>query len=144
MVAERFALMHIGDMYLYHWTFQRPDAVVQRYRSVGVCTGVEHDAIYRKSILLHAVDEFSLYIALIVVYLYIGITLPQRRQITFKLRGAVDAWFALSSQIKVGTVHNKYFHLFHLFLRGAKIQHFFKSSPIIAIKSHDTWRHHVS
>ena len=84
MVAEWFALMHIGDMYLYHWTFQRPDAVVQRYRSVGVCTGVEHDAIYRKSILLHAVDEFSLHIALIVVYLHAGIALPQLFETSLK------------------------------------------------------------
>ena len=111
VVAEVLALVHIGDMHLDDGCGDSTDAVVQGDTGVGIGTGIEHDAVVSESHLLHLVDEFSLHIALIVVYLHAGIALPQLFETSLKGVAAIDARFAFAQQVEVGTVDNLYLHL---------------------------------
>ena len=85
-MAELLALVYVRDVNLYHSGFQRTDTVVQGYAGVGVCTGVEHDAVVREAYLLHFVDELSLDIALEVGDIHIGILCLQLWQVLFERR----------------------------------------------------------
>ena len=111
MVAEGLALVDVGDMDLYDGGAQRADAVLQGYTGVGIRPGIQHDAIVVEAYLLHLVYQRALYIALIIVYLHVGIALAQRFEIGFKGAAAVNTGFAGSQEIQVGTIDNLYLHL---------------------------------
>ena len=91
MVAERLALVDVGDVDLNDRTTERTDAVVERHGGMGVSTGVEHDAVEGEAHLLHLVDELALDVALVVGYLDIGETGLQLGQILVERRRTVDA-----------------------------------------------------
>ena len=78
-MTELLAAMNIRDMNLDDRALQRADAVVKRDTRVGIGTGIQHDAVVAliESHLLHLVDEFTFDVALIVVYLHVGIALTQ-------------------------------------------------------------------
>ena len=113
-MAELLALVNITDMYLYDGAAQAADTVLQGHAGVGVGSGIEHDAVVapEEARLLHLVDELALHVALIVVYLYIRVFLPQLGQIAVERLAAVDARFALSQQVQVWSVDNLDFHFF--------------------------------
>ena len=75
-VAELLPTVDIGYVDLDDRTPKRTDTILQGNTRVGVGTSVEHDAvdtfIAAESRLLHAVDETTLNVALIVVYLNVG------------------------------------------------------------------------
>jgi hypothetical protein len=106
VVAELLALVDIGDVYLDDGSLQRTDAVVQGYRGVGVGSGIEHDAVVRKTYLLHLVDEFTLNVALEILDVHIGIFGLQLGQILLERRTAIDAWLTGAEQVKVGTIND--------------------------------------
>ena len=107
VMAKLLALMHVGDVHLNDGDVERTNAVVQCHTGVGICAGIEHDALRAIDVgLLQAVDEKSLYVALIVGYLVIGIVLTQLLQTGFHGVGTIDARFALTQEIKVGSVDN--------------------------------------
>ena len=110
MMAKLLALVHIRDVYFDDGTFQRADTVVQGNRGVGVGSCVEHDTVVGEAHLLHLVNQLSLYIALIVFYLYIGILCLQLGQILVERRRAVDAWLASAQEVKIGSIDNENFH----------------------------------
>ena len=91
MVAERLALMDVGDVDLDDRTTERTDAVVECHGSMGISTGVEHDAVEGEAHLLHLVDKLALDVALVVGYLDIGETGLQLGQILVERRRTVDA-----------------------------------------------------
>ena len=110
MVAELFALVYIADMHLDDGCLDGADAVVQSHTGVGIGAGIEHDAVTVEAHFLHTVYEIALDIALIVVYLYLGIEGTQMDKIVVKGVVAVDAWLSDTEQIEVGAIDNLYFH----------------------------------
>ena len=68
MVTEILTLVNIADVYLNDRTFQRTDAVVKGYASMGIGSCIEDDAVVGEAYLLHLVNQLSLDIALIVFY----------------------------------------------------------------------------
>jgi len=106
VMAELLALMYVGDMHFDDRTFQRTDTVVEGYAGVSVRPGIEYDSIISESHLLHLIDEFSLNITLIVVYLILRIAVAQLWQIVLERRRAVDARLSPSEEIEVWTVDN--------------------------------------
>ena len=116
MVTELFALVYIGDVYLHHGALHAADAVLQGYAGVCVGTGVEHHAVVGEPHLLQLVDQLTLYVALIVVYLHIGILGFQLGQVALEGIAAVDARLPDTKEVQVGTVHNLYFHFYVPFM----------------------------
>jgi hypothetical protein len=82
-VSECLALVYIRDVNLDDGAFQTPDAVVQCDACMGIGACIEHNTIVTscEACLLHFVDEFTLYIALIVVYLDVGVKVTQLLEI---------------------------------------------------------------
>ena len=76
-MTELLTTVNVGDMDFDDRTLQRTDAVVQRDARVRIGTRVQHDAVValEESRLLHLVDQLTLHVALIVVYLHVGIAL---------------------------------------------------------------------
>jgi len=94
MMTELLALMYIGDMYLDNRALQRADTVVERHRSVGIGSCIQHDAIKGETYLLHLVDELAFNIALIVGNLDIRILGLQLWQVLLERRRTVNTGLA--------------------------------------------------
>ena len=109
-MSELLAFVHIAYVYFYNGAFQRAYAVLQCYAGVGVSAGVEYYSVCRESHFLHLVDEASLYITLIIVYLNVRILLAQCVEISLESAASVYSGFACSQQIEVGSVYDLYFH----------------------------------
>ena len=110
-MAELLTLVYVRDMHLYHRTFQRADAVVQRNAGMCISPCIQHDAVAGEAHLLHLVDQFALHIALIVIYLNVRVSLLQFRQEYFERLTTIDAWFAHAQQVQVWPIDNLNFHL---------------------------------
>ena len=111
-MTERLALVHVGDMNFDDGALQGADAVMQRHTRMGISTRIEHDTVvaFEETHLLHLVDEFTLDITLETGYLHIWELSLQLRQVALKRLIAIDARFALSQQIEVGTIDNLKLH----------------------------------
>ena len=73
MMTELLALVNVRNVNFNDGTFQRTNAVVQCYRGMGVGSCIEHDSVVGEANLLHFVNQFSFYIALIVFYFHVRI-----------------------------------------------------------------------
>ena len=80
-MTELLALVHIRDVNLDHRCLERTDTVLQSYRGVGVGASIQHNAVVAKANLLHLVNQFALYVALIVLDVDVGKALTQLRQV---------------------------------------------------------------
>jgi hypothetical protein len=79
---------------------------------MGIGTRIEYDTVVaiEEAHLLHLIDELTLNIALETGNLHIGELCLQRGQVALERLIAIDTWFALSQQIKVGTIDNLNLH----------------------------------
>lgn len=80
-MTEVLTLVNIADVYLDDRALQGADAVVEGYAGMGVCSGIENDAIVGKANFLHLVNQFALNIALKVFYHDVWILCLQLGQI---------------------------------------------------------------
>ncbi len=76
-MTELLTLVDIRDMHLDCGTFQRAYAVLKCDARMGVCPGIQYDAVIAESHLLQLVDKLTLDVALIVVYLHVRILCTQ-------------------------------------------------------------------
>ncbi len=111
VVAELLALVNVGDVYLHRRAAQRAEAVLQSHAGVGVGSCVEYHAVESEAHLLQLVDKLALDVALVVVYLHVGIGRAQRLEVAFKRVAAVDARLAHAEKIKVWSVDYLYLHV---------------------------------
>lgn len=111
MVTELFALVDIGNVHFNDRALQRTDAVVQRHGSVGVCPRIEDDAVKGETHLLHLVNQLPLDIALVVVYLHVGVLCPKLGQILVEGRRTVNARLTGTQQVQIRTINDDYFHI---------------------------------
>lgn len=84
VMAELLTFVHVGDVHLDNGAAQASDAVLKCYAGVGVCAGIEHDAVVREANLLHLVDQLAFDVALIVVDGDVWILGFQLRQIALE------------------------------------------------------------
>lgn len=89
-MPELFPGMHIRDMYFNDRSCHSTDSILQSYRSVRISSCIQHNSIIRKPYFMDFINQFPLYIRLIVFYLYIGILCFQRHQIIFKRNSTVN------------------------------------------------------
>ena len=86
---------------------------------MGIGSGIEHNAIVAETYLLHLVNQFTLDITLIIAYLDVRVTSLQLGQILVERRRAVDARFARTQEIEIGSVDDLYFHISNIFITFA-------------------------
>jgi len=110
MMAELLALVYVGDMYLYHRALQTADAVLQGDAGVGVGSGVEHHAIVAEAYFLKLVDELALDVALIILYLDVGVFGFQLRQIALERIAAINTRLSYAQEVQVWTIDDLYLH----------------------------------
>ena len=111
MMAELLALVYIRDMNLNDGTLQRTDTIVERHRSMGVGSCIQHDAIKGKAHLLHLIDQLALHITLEIGNLDVRILSLQLRQVLLKRRRTVNTWFADAKKVQIRTINNLNFHI---------------------------------
>lgn len=129
--------VHIADMHLNDWTFQRTYAVMECYGGVGICASIEHHAVIREAYLLEFVYHLTLNVALVILQLYLRITLLQLWQIALKGAVAVDSWFTNAKQVEVRTVHYKYLQFLIKFINYFLI--IFINSRMPSLAPHCMW-----
>ena len=97
-MAELLTLVDIGDVDLDDGTAQRADTVLQRHTGMRVGSGIQHDTIVtaEEPRLLHLINQLTLDVALIIVYLDIGEALTQFRQVAVERLRAIDARLTLA------------------------------------------------
>ena len=98
-------------MHFHHWCAYGADAIGKSDASVGVSTGVKHNAIAREAHRLEFVDELTLVVALEIVYLHVGEKGAKTRQEIVERHRAIHARFANAQQIEVGTIDDLYRHV---------------------------------
>ena len=76
-MAELLTLVDIRDVHLDSRALQRAYAVLKCDARMGVCPGIQYDAVIAESHFLQFVDKLTLHVALIVVYLYVWILCTQ-------------------------------------------------------------------
>ena len=106
VMAELLTLVNIRYVYLNDGTFQRTYAIVQGYRRVSISSSIQYNAVGREPDFLHLVDEFTLYVALVVSNLNVWIHSLQLWQILVERRGSVDTRLPCTKQVQVGSVDN--------------------------------------
>ena len=76
-MTELLTAVYVGDVDLDDRTLQRTDTVVQCDARVRIGTRVQHDTVVtlEESCPLHLVDQLTLHVALIIVYLHVRIAL---------------------------------------------------------------------
>lgn len=111
-MPEFLAFVHIADMYLHHRRRHSADGILQGYRGMRVGARVKHDSVVIETYLMNLVNHLTLYVALIIIKLHLGVHPAQFGQIRFKRNRAVNTRFALAQQIYIGPVNDLYSHLF--------------------------------
>ena len=72
-MSEFLTLVNVGDMNFHYGAFHAPYTVLQGYTGMRVGTGIENNSVVTESYFLQLIDELALDIALIILYLDIGI-----------------------------------------------------------------------
>ena len=97
-MAELLTLVDIGDVDFDDGTAQRADTVLKRHTGMRIGAGIQHDTIVtaEETRLLHLINQLTLDVALIIVYLDIGEAFTQFRQVAVKRLRAIDARLTLA------------------------------------------------
>ena len=83
-MSEFLTLVNVGDMNFHYGAFHAPYTVLQGYTGMCVGTGIENNSVVTESYFLQLIDELALDIALIILYLDIGIFSFQVWKVTFE------------------------------------------------------------
>ena len=75
-----------------------------------VGTGIENNSVVTESYFLQLIDELALDIALVILYLDIGIFSLQLWKVTSERIVAVNTRLANTKQIEAGAIDNLYLH----------------------------------
>ena len=116
-MAEFLTLVHIRDVYLHHRRLNASDGILQGDAGMGVGTRIQHHTVVAEPYLVQLVEQITFVVRLeITQFCHIGKALFQLFEVIFKSTCAINAWFAATQQIQVGTIENQYLlHCFNLF-----------------------------
>ena len=110
-MSEFLTFMNIGDMNFHYGAFHASYTVLQGYTGMCIGAGIENNSVVAESYFLQLVDELTLDIALIILYLDIGIFSLQLWKVTFERIAAVNSRLANTKQIEVGAIDDLYLHI---------------------------------
>ena len=110
MVAERFALVDVGQVHFDHRQFHRGQGVAQRHRGVGPGGGVDDDAGDPAAGLVDPVEQLAFLVGLAEVHGEAARLGEGRAFVGDFAQGppAVGLWLAGAEQIQVGAVQDQY------------------------------------
>jgi hypothetical protein len=67
VVPELLAFVYVRDMHLDGWSFNSRNSIGNGNRSVGISTGIQHNAIIAKANFVQFVYNFALNITLVII-----------------------------------------------------------------------------
>ena len=120
-VTEFLAGLHIAHMNFNDGCRNGSDCIGDGIGIMGIGTGIEHyaDAVGVEAGGMESVDKLALAVMLLVTQIYLGKTDSETFEDCFESLGPVDAGFALSEQIEVGSVEDEdVFHFMCTFSVG--------------------------
>ena len=109
-VAELFAGEDAGDVDLDDRHTDGFYGIGDRYRSVGVSSGIEGDPVVCPVGSVQGIDDFALHVRLEIGDLDLRKTGTEFAEVGVEIAVAVNGRFALAQKVEVGTVDNQYFH----------------------------------
>src|SRR3569833_1956980 len=113
-MPEFFALVNIGNMYFEHRRFNCSYCISYSYRSMCIRTGVHHNAVYIKTYFVQFVNNFALYITLVIIYGDVCVAFAQVVKVAFEAAVALNGFLANAEQVQVGAVDYLYIHYLKL------------------------------
>ena len=120
-MTEFLAGLHIAHMNFNDGCRNGSDCIGDGIGIMGIGTGIEHyaDAVGVEAGGMESVDKLALAVMLLVTQIYLGKTDSETFEDCFESLGPVDAGFALSEQIEVGSVEDEdVFHFMCTFSVG--------------------------
>ena len=107
MVPEWLAGVYVGDVYLYRRGRNGRQGVGQGNAGVSKRTGVDHDAIDRKTQFVNFIEQFPFVVRLKIPKLHVGELHLYGLQVVHERAAAINVRFTLAEQIQVRAVDNE-------------------------------------